>query len=73
MARKRHTRGGKAKGLHARKIEDLHFQMDVKDLQQWKRKLAGRADARVYRSPAKPKLQAKENFLVSHMSLRGEG
>jgi hypothetical protein len=56
-----------------RKIEDLHFQIEKKDMQQWQRILARRADARVYRSPAKPKLQAKENFLVSHMSLRGEG
>lgn len=72
MSRKRHTRGGKAKGLHARKIEDLHFQMQLKDVQQWRRSQRGRFHCLVFGSPAKPKLQAKENFLVSHMSIRGE-
>lgn len=72
MARKRFKRGGKNKSVHQRKIEVLHLHMQMKDLQQWSRQQRGRFDCRVFSSPAKPKLQAKENFLVGHMSLRGE-
>lgn len=72
MARKRHQRGGKAKSLHARNIESLHYQMQVKEIQQWKRSQKGRFSCLVFSSPAKPKLQAKENFLVGHLSTRGE-
>jgi hypothetical protein len=56
-----------------RRIEDLHNRIQLKEMQQWRRQQAGRFHCIVFGSPAKPKLQAKENFLVSHMSLRGEG
>lgn len=72
MSRKRYQRGGKAKGLHARKIEDLHYQMQRKAVMHWMREQKGRFNCLVFGSPAKPKLQAKENFLVAHMSIRGE-
>jgi hypothetical protein len=73
MARKRFKRGGSTtKGLHARNIESLHYQMQVKDIQQWKREQKGRYPCRVFSSPEKPKLQEKENFLVGHMTARGE-
>lgn len=47
--------------------------MGKKSVQQWMRVQRGRYECKVFGSPAKPKLQAKENFLLSHMSLRGEG
>lgn len=72
MARKRFKRGGMAKGLHARSIENLHYQLQAKEIQQWKRAQKGRSSCLVFSSPPKPKLQAKENFLVGHMSRRGE-
>ena len=56
-----------------RRVEDLHNQIQLKDMQQWRRQQSGRFHCLVFGPPAKPKLQAKENFLVSHMSLRGEG
>lgn len=72
MARKRHKRGGAAKSLHQRTIENLHNQMQRKAIQDWMREQRGRYHCLVFGSPAKPKLQAKENFLTNHMLKRYE-
>lgn len=72
MARKRHQRGGKAKGLHVRTIENLHHQMQRKAIMNWAREQRGRFHCLVFGAPAKPKLQKRENFLLTHMTARGE-
>ena len=73
MSRKRHQRGGKIKSVYTRSVASLHSQIEHKSIQHWLREQRGRYHCLVFGSPAKPKLQDKENFLVSHLSLRGEG
>ena len=55
-----------------KRIETLHRQLSEKDMRSWMREMQGRFNCRVFMSPAKPKLQSKENFLLNHMQQRAE-
>jgi len=58
--------------MQKQRIEELHHQMQRKAISHWMREQRGRFHCLVFSSPAKPKLQAKENFLVAHMGARDE-